>query len=359
MGVSACPRCAADVGADDRFCETCGLDLALRRTGTADARPAGGPCAACGAASEEADYCGVCGRRVPGGTDHVAADLGRLAGVSDRGHVHSRNEDAMAFGLRRDTGVVAAVVCDGVSSTRRPQDASRVAAEASLSVLLNAEPAPVPVPVGAGPEEPRTGRTVRVRPAAARPSQAPESAPRVTEEERLLRRAVGAAAEAVAGLAAEREPDAPSCTLVAALVGPSGRVTVAWVGDSRIYHLDGPDSRLLTADHSWAHEQVAAGVLDPAAAMADPRAHAITRWLGADGVPHPDVTTLDAEGGLLLLCTDGLWNYLPDPGDLARIASAADTPHEIAALLTRHALDSGGRDNVTVVAIPLPERSPA
>ncbi|MFD1523728.1 PP2C family serine/threonine-protein phosphatase [Pseudonocardia yunnanensis] len=358
MGVNACPRCAADVGVDDRFCERCGLDLTLRRAGTVDARPPRGPCAACGAAPDETDYCGVCGRRLPGGTDHVAADLGRLAGVSDRGHVHARNEDAMAFGLRRDTGVVAAVVCDGVSSTRRPEDASRAAVEAALSVLLNAEPAPVPVPVGAGPEEPRTGRTVRVRPAADS-YHVPESAPSVAEEERLLRRAVGAAAEAVAELAAEREADAPSCTLVAALVGPSGRVTVAWVGDSRVYHLDGPNSRLLTADHSWAHEQVAAGVLDPAAAMADPRAHAITRWLGADGKPYPDVTTVDAEGGLLLLCTDGLWNYLPDPGDLARIAGAADTPHGIAALLTRYALDSGGRDNVTVVAIPLPERSPA
>jgi PPM family protein phosphatase len=359
MGVNACPRCAADVGADDRFCERCGLDLALRRAGTADARPPGGPCTACGAAPDETDYCGVCGRRVPGGTDHVTADLGLLAGVSDRGYVHARNEDAMAFGLRRDTGVVAAVVCDGVSSTRRPQDASRTAAEAALSVLLNAESAAVSVPVGAGPEEPRTGWTVRVHPAAARIYQAPESTPGVTEEERLLRRAVDAAAEAVAGLAPGGELDAPSCTLVAALVGPSGRVTVAWVGDSRVYHLDGPASRLLTADHSWAHAQVAAGVLDPESAMADPRAHAITRWLGADGQPYPDVATVDAEGGLLLLCTDGLWNYLPDPGDLARIAGAADTPYGIAALLTRYALDSGGRDNITVVAIPLPERSPA
>jgi serine/threonine protein phosphatase PrpC len=356
--VSACLRCAADVGPDDRFCEKCGLDLALCRTGTADARPLGGPCAGCGAEPGAADYCGVCGRRVPDGTDHVAADLGRLAGVSDRGHVHAVNEDAMAFGLRRDTGVVAAVVCDGVSSTRRPQDASRAAAEVALSVLLDAEPA-APVPVDTGPEEPRTGRTVRVRLAAPRPGLVPGPAPDATEEDRLLLRAVGAAADAVAGLAAERDPDAPSCTLVAALVGPSGRVTVGWVGDSRVYHLDGPGSRLLTADHSWAAEQVAAGALDPAVAMADPRAHAITRWLGADGAPHPEVVTVDAGGGLLLLCTDGLWNYVPDPGDLARVAGAADTPHEIAALLTRHALDAGGRDNVTVVAIRLPERRPA
>jgi serine/threonine protein phosphatase PrpC len=332
------------------------VDLVLRRAGTGDARPPGGPCPGCGARPGAADYCVECGRRVPDGTDHVAASLGRVAGVSDRGHVHAVNEDAMAFGLRRDTGVVAAVVCDGVSSTRRPQDASRLAVEAALSVLLDAEPAPVSV--GTGPEEPRTGRTVRVRPAAPRPGPGPGPAD-ATEEERLLRRAVGAAANAVAGLAAEQDPDAPSCTLVAALVGPSGRVTVGWVGDSRIYHLDGPRSRLLTADHSWAAEQVAAGALDPAVAMADPRAHAITRWLGADGVPHPDVLTVDSEGGLLLLCTDGLWNYLPDSGDLARASGAADTPHETAALLTRHALDAGGRDNVTVVAIPLPERRPA
>jgi hypothetical protein len=41
------------------------------------------------------------------------------------------------------------------------------------------------------------------------------------------------------------------------------------------------------------------------------------------------------------------------------VAGEADTPHGIAARLTRYALDAGGRDNVTVVAIPLTASAPS
>ena len=50
--------------------------------------------------------------------DHMEEDLGQVAGVSDRGLRHSRNEDAMHFAVAdTDAGPVAvAIVCDGVSS---------------------------------------------------------------------------------------------------------------------------------------------------------------------------------------------------------------------------------------------------
>ncbi len=50
-------------------------------------------------------------------------DLGQVAGVSDRGLRHSRNEDAMHFAVAEtDAGPVAvAIVCDGVSSAPRPR----------------------------------------------------------------------------------------------------------------------------------------------------------------------------------------------------------------------------------------------
>jgi PPM family protein phosphatase len=57
-----------------------------------------------------------------------------------------------------------------------------------------------------------------------------------------------------------------------------------------------------------------------------------------------------------VLCTDGLWNYLPDAADLAAVAlpELADGGAIAAAdALTALALDAGGRDNVTVVVIPV------
>jgi PPM family protein phosphatase len=146
------------------------------------------------------------------------------------------------------------------------------------------------------------------------------------------------------------------CALVPPAADGAAEITVGWVGDSRAYWLgEGGAARLLTTDHSWAVQMVAAGVLDEAAAMRDPRAHAITRWLGAGETPEPEVSTLRPPGpGALLLCTDGLWNYQPDPAGLTGVALPAMAergPIGAAEELTAMALDAGGRDNITVVVI--------
>lgn len=301
-----CPRCAEPIWVTDRYCESCGVDLRDRRGD---------------------------------GTDRVEIDLGALAGVSDRGRVHVRNEDAMALG-QREAGS-AAVVCDGVSTVHSPDLAARAAAEAALEILLRADGVP------------------------GQPA------------EHRVQDAVSAAARAVAALPAPHDRDTPSCTLVTAFVeelGPdSPEITVAWVGDSRAYWLAGAGScepaRLLTADHSWATEMVAAGVLDLTTAMADSRAHALTRWLGADivgaGTPlNPGVVTLrPADSGALLLCSDGLWNYLPEAPRLAAVALPAiegDSGSLAAATaLAAVALAEGGHDNITAVVIPIAVRSPS
>ena len=269
-------------------------------------------------------FCEVCGARLRGPSsdvaDRVEVDLTDLAGISDRGHVHLHNEDAMALGRRPEDGsatTLAAVVCDGVSTVRRPELASRTAATVALDALLAA---------------------------------APDTTGMIS--------AVAAAAVAVSRLA-PGVPDAPSCTLVAALVETAtGTITIGWVGDSRAYWLaDNGDARLLTSDHSWAAEMVGAGILDAGTAMRDPRAHAITRWLGGDSTPQPGIAGLSPTGpGVLLLCTDGLWNYEPDAPDLAALALPVATkegPRAAATALTAHALDAGGRDNITVVCIPI------
>ena len=83
-------------------------------------------------------YCGSCGRKVPSGRDHSELDLGLLAGVTDRGVRHTRNEDAMALATADTPGgpVAIAVVCDGVSTSPRPDDASLAAAQAAVRALL-------------------------------------------------------------------------------------------------------------------------------------------------------------------------------------------------------------------------------
>jgi serine/threonine protein phosphatase PrpC len=262
-------------------------------------------------------------------------DLGQVAGVSDRGLRHSRNEDAMHFAVAdTDAGPVAvAIVCDGVSSAPRPDEASWAAVNAGITLLA-------------------------------------EGAERGDDPEAASLVAVKAAGRALTELAG---PDgAPASTYVSAIVSER-QITVCWLGDSRAYWLAanaavpaGPHdtidisggSKRVTRDDSLAEEIVAAGLATMDEAMASPQAHVITRWLGAD-LPDPQahVEQFTPTGpGVLLLCSDGLWNYRPEAAELAAMAmpAALTRPLDAAADLAKFALDSGGLDNITVVIVPFP-----
>jgi serine/threonine protein phosphatase PrpC len=289
-------------------------------------------CSFCQSARVAPDgYCESCGRKPPASRDHTEIDLVLLAGVTDRGRRHHRNEDAMALATTELVSgpAAVAVVCDGVSSTRRPDEASLAAAQAAVQVLL----------AGA-----RTGEDLI----------------------ETSRSAVSAAREAVADLAeapsSGGSKDPPSATFVSAVMTAEA-VTLCWLGDSRAYWLGagpGAAAERLTLDDSLAGEMVAAGLLSETDALALPQAHVVTGWVGADldgAVPH--VARFEPPGpGALLLCSDGLWNYQPKAAKLAGMAlpQALTDPLGAAAALVRFALEAGGMDNVTVVLVPFPLR---
>jgi serine/threonine protein phosphatase PrpC len=266
--------------------------------------------------------CPACGRKIPVSRDHAELDLGLLAGVTDRGRRHQRNEDAMALATAAgpDGPVALVVVSDGVSSAPRPDEASLTAVRTGMQVLLS----------GA-----RAGEDPGIAAAAA----ARMSGEALTE-------------------LADRE-GSPAATYVSATVDRDV-VTVCWLGDSRAYWLaeDPADSVRLTQDDSLAEEIVAAGLASVDEAMASPQAHVITRWLGADlPDPEPHVARFVPQGpGVVLVCSDGLWNYRPEPEGLAALAlpAALTEPLAAAAGMVKFALDSGGLDNITVVLIPVP-----
>ena len=143
--------------------------------------------------------------------------------------------------------------------------------------------------------------------------------------------------------------------------GGATAVHVGWLGDSRAYWL-GPSPVALTQDHSWALEAAAADLMSLEAALADPRAHTITRYLGADALDVvPTVLSYEFfEPGVVLVCSDGLWNYEPDAADLAaRPEWTAPTLLQQSQALGNFALDAGGHDNITVVLGSLDGSAPA
>jgi serine/threonine protein phosphatase PrpC len=57
-----------------------------------------------------------------------------------------------------------------------------------------------------------------------------------------------------------------------------------------------------------------------------------------------------------MVCSDGLWNYLPEAADLSALAmpAALTDQHSAAVRMVQFAIDSGGADNITVVLIQYP-----
>jgi len=96
---TTCPSCGAAVRPEDNFCEACATELAPAVV-SGESPTNAAVCPYCQSEQISADgYCESCGHKVPSSRDHTEIDLGALAGVTDRGLRHRRNEDAMALAI--------------------------------------------------------------------------------------------------------------------------------------------------------------------------------------------------------------------------------------------------------------------
>ena len=130
------------------------------------------------------------------------------------------------------------------------------------------------------------------------------------------------------------------------------------MGDSRAYWIARENSRQLTRDDPSINEVVEAGEMTEEEALKSSQAHAITRWLGADATPDdsaPSLVEFDIPGpGHLLLCSDGLWNYVPNPAAMSELIYAQEEDAVgVVRRLVDFANEKGGQDNITAVLLTL------
>ncbi len=311
-----CPSCGELGSPGDKWCEACGADFA----GEFDAVD-GPPCVDCGAPHAEIfeGYCSECGRKQPAERDHFVEVLGKIVAVTDRGKRHHHNEDHFAIGSVGDTHI--AIVCDGVSTTDNPEEASLLAA------------------------------------AAARDSLVTDLKAGSLDIEAALATAIAAAQDAASSVDALPNGQGPaSTTIVATVVAPDSndpsmlRSWTAWLGDSRAYWVQ-QDPNAPTGTFV-ATQLMTDDVLGPS----------ISRWLGADaGDTTPTIQGFEHDAGtsqnpaMLLSCSDGLWKYAAEPSEIAelvsRLAPTAETTLDLAEALVAFANEQGGHDNTTVVIV--------
>jgi serine/threonine protein phosphatase PrpC len=142
-------------------------------------------------------------------------------------------------------------------------------------------------------------------------------------------------------------------TVTTALI-VGAEVFVANVGDSRSYlYRPGLGLAQLTRDHSTVAQLVEMGAITRAEIYTHPQRNEIYRCLGSAPSVEVDVfrETLQ-DGDALLLCSDGLWEMVPDEQQLANLLSSSWASADyMAERLVQLALAGGGRDNIGLVVV--------
>ena len=233
---------------------------------------------------------------------------------TDRGRVRTDNQDAYFAGKITDDSVFA-VVCDGMGGANAGNVASELAVRHISEYVIRSY---------------RDGMDM-------------------TDTEKTLKNAIVSANISLYDKAVNNaELTGMGTTAVAAFV-KDGTAVIAHVGDSRIYLVNG-EIKQLTRDHSVVQSLIESGKITPEDAKVHPRKNVITRALGAEEDVAVDSDCLNlSDGDTLLLCSDGLTNFLDDKDILTVFQNNGISA--VAERLVEEANKNGGGDNITVVTV--------
>lgn len=255
----------------------------------------------------------------------------KAVGRSDRGLVRQGNEDF----LHLDPANLLFLVCDGMGGHQAGEVASMTAAEtigrtfSRFSSEITADPAL------------KLARTI------------PERGDLLVKSIRLANRAIQAKAK-------ENSDLSGMGTTVVAVALEADIMSIAHVGDSRLYRLNERSLEPLTTDHSWITEVQNTQNISREEASSFIGKNIITRALGVRPTVDIDYrVTKIRPGETYILCTDGLCGFADDD-EIFRVADQyRSDPNKLVDNLIQMANDRGGSDNVTVAAIQVLEASPS
>jgi protein phosphatase len=177
-------------------------------------------------------------------------------------------------------------------------------------------------------------------------------------EERLLDTAVRLANRAIYDKSLQDARHKGMGTTVVAALVTNNRLATVHVGDSRIYRLRGDELKQLTADHSLLNHYIRTRNMSEDEVRNFKGKNVIVRAVGLRESVEPEVGTHRYEpGDLYLLCTDGLTDLVDDDTIQTEMEKARGNGGLRGAVLRllQHALDAGGKDNVTAVLMQVLE----
>jgi protein phosphatase len=254
----------------------------------------------------------------------------RAVGVTDTGRVREHNEDTIQF----DPEIGLYVLADGMGG----YNAGEVASGIAVKTIVNL-----------------------VREALAREALAgPDRASGLNRPGIILRDAIQRANKIIY----QTSKTQPQCegmgTTIVCCLFYDNRITMAHVGDSRLYRLRANRFEQLTMDHSLLQELVDRGFYSAEEAQRATNKNYVTRALGVE--PNVDVEIHEepaVKGDFYLLCSDGLSDMVEDEDIHLTINTFGANLDTVAKQLIQLTNDNGGRDNVSVLITQVVDSFPA
>jgi protein phosphatase len=257
---------------------------------------------------------------------------GKLAfvGQTDTGRVREHNEDTIAT----DPDVGLLVLADGMGGYNAGEVASGIAVKTITNLVRE----------GLARED---LNSVDRNTGLSRPSIVLRDA--ITRANKIIYQTARSQAEC----------EGMGTTVVAALFYDN-RISIAHVGDSRLYRQRGSQIAQVTMDHSLLQELVDRGFYSPEEAQRAANKNYVTRALGVEPQVEVEVQEHPVDkGDIFILCSDGLSDMVEDEDIRLTISTFGANLDTVAKQLIQLANENGGRDNVSVVLAQAVEAFPA
>ena len=243
-----------------------------------------------------------------------------IVGVTDVGRKRSHNEDAI--GSDMETGLV--VLADGMGGYQAGEVASAIAVDTILddlrAKLKDVDP---------GAVDDETG---------------------YSQATLLIKAAIEKANDQIYETAQSKPECEGMGTTVVAAGFYDNRLSVAHVGDSRLYRLRDGRFEQITSDHSLLQELIDKGFYTPEEARKSLNKNLVTRAMGIELNVSPDVQEDFVKAGdIYMLCSDGLTDLVEDNEIALILRSYTNNLEEAGRSLIQKANECGGKDNISVI----------
>ena len=244
----------------------------------------------------------------------------KSVGLTDAGRIREHNEDTI--GSDPDIGLF--VLADGMGGYNAGEVASGIAVKTIMSLVKEAvEHQDLTV----GDRESRLSR------------------PSIVLRDAIVR------ANKIIYQTAKTQPQCEGMgTTIVACMFFDNRVSIAHVGDSRMYRLRANRFERMTMDHSLLQELIDRGFYTPEEAQRAANKNYVTRALGVE--PSVEVELSEQvvqKGDFYVLCSDGLSDMIEDEDIHLTISTFGASLATVAKQLIKLANDNGGRDNISLI----------